>query len=52
MNNINFQIYVAFILDHCSKMMALEFWLEKCNGHTWVKKIKEMVTDILKRLMD
>jgi hypothetical protein len=52
MDNINFFIYVAFILDPRSKMMALEFWLEKCNGHTWARKIKEMVTDILKRLMD
>ena len=52
MDNINFLIYFAFILDPRSKMMALEFWLEKCNGHTWVKKIKEMVTGILKRLMD
>jgi hypothetical protein len=52
MDNINFLIYVAYILDHCSKMMALKFWLEKCNRHTWVKEIKEMVTNILKRLMD
>ena len=52
MDNINFLIYVAFILDPRSKMMALEFWLEKCNGHTWAKKIKEMVIDILKCLMD
>jgi hypothetical protein len=52
MDNINLLIYVAFILDPRSKMMVLEFWLEKCNGHEWAKKIKEMVKDILKCLMD
>jgi hypothetical protein len=52
MNNINFMIYVAFILDPRSKMMALEFWLEKCNGITWANEIKGMMRDLLKCLMD
>jgi hypothetical protein len=52
MDNINFLIYVTFILDPHSKMMALEFWLKKCNGLTWANKIKGMVKHLLKHLMD
>jgi hypothetical protein len=52
MDNINFMMYVAFILDPCSKLGALVFWLTKCNGPKWAKKIEGMVKALLKHLMD
>ena len=52
MDNINFMIYVAFIRNPRFKMMALEFWLEKCSGITWANEIKGMMRDLLKHLME
>jgi hypothetical protein len=35
--NINFLMYVTFILDLRSKMIALTYWLTKCHGSkSWV----------------
>ena len=52
MDNINFMMYVAFIIDPHNKLRVLVFWLTKCNGPKWVEKIEVMVKALLKRLMD
>jgi hypothetical protein len=52
MNNINFIMYVAFILDPRNKLRALVLWLTKYNGSKWAEKIEGMVKALLKCLMD
>jgi hypothetical protein len=52
MDNINFMMYVTFILNPRNMLRVLVFWLTKCNGPKWVEKIEGMVKALLKHLMD
>jgi hypothetical protein len=44
-------LYVAFVLDPCSKMKALVFWLRKCNGLVLANQIEIKVRDFLNHLI-
>jgi hypothetical protein len=50
--NINFLMFVAFVLDSRSKMRALTYWLTKCHGSKRSEDIGKIVKALIKRLMD
>jgi hypothetical protein len=51
MDMIKLILYVAFVLDPCSKMKALVFWLRKCNGLVLANQIEIKVRDFLNHLI-
>jgi hypothetical protein len=50
--NINFLMFVAFVLDPRSKMRTLTYWLTKCLESKWSEDIRKIVKALIKRLMD
>jgi hypothetical protein len=50
--NINFLMYVAFVLDPRSKIRVLMYWLTKCYGTKRAEDIVKIVKSIIKCLMD
>jgi hypothetical protein len=50
--NINFLMFVAFVLDPRSKIRALTYWLTKCCGTKRAEDIVNIVKFVIKRLMD
>ncbi|KAG7951665.1 hypothetical protein I3843_12G018900 [Carya illinoinensis] len=51
-NKFNLMIYVAFVLDPRYKMMAMNFWLQKCRGCELANKIEDRVKLLLGRLIE
>jgi hypothetical protein len=50
MDKINLLLYVAHVLDLCTKFKALQYSLVKCSGPEWAKEIETNVKNFLNRL--
>jgi hypothetical protein len=52
MEKVNLLLYVAHVLDPCTKLKALQYYLVKCSGPKWAKQIETNVKDLLNRLWE
>jgi hypothetical protein len=50
MDKINLLLYVAHVLDLCTKLKALQYYLVKCSGPEWAKQIETNLKDLLNHL--
>jgi hypothetical protein len=45
-------LYIAHVVDPCTKLKALKYYLVKCSGSDWAKQIETNVKDLLNRLWE